>query len=414
MADHPNRTRMDDLVEATKLTGAGRLQEAVDLIQRGLFGRSGAETSGQMVQVGGGEPAKPGHPTAGSMTEGLQEHLREAIDQVVRKFGLSSPSGQAGQGVVAPGSVPSGFSGFDPTNLFRDGNVPASPAGEGTFTEHAFASDAGARDYKLYVPSRTVAEPPLLVMLHGCTQSPDDFAAGTGMNRLAETEGFLVVYPAQSMRAHGQRCWNWYQPGDQGRGSGEAEIIAGLTRAVMSEYKVDTRRVYIAGLSAGGAAAANIALAYPDLYAAVGVHSGLAAGCAGDISTALTTMRLGPSGSVVIPPAETARVPTIMVHGESDGTVHPRNGDHVLIQAGVEALQPSVSDGTGPGGLAYLRTRYADASDRVVVESWVVRGLGHSWSGGDPAGSYTDARGPDASRAMVDFFMAHRLDRPRH
>ncbi|MCJ2129460.1 alpha/beta hydrolase family esterase [Methylobacterium sp. E-045] len=408
MADHPNRTRLDDLVEATKLTGAGRLQEAADLIQRGLFRRSDAEASGQMVQVGGGESAQPAHPTAGSVTEGLQDHLRDAFGQVARKFGLT------GQGVVAPGSTPSGFSGFDPTNLFRDGKVATPPAGEGSFTEHAFSNDAGAREYKLYVPSKTVASPPLLVMLHGCTQSPDDFAAGTGMNRLAETEGFLVVYPAQSVRAHGQRCWNWYQPGDQGRGSGEAEIIAGLTRAVMSAYNVDARRVYIAGLSAGGAAAANIALAYPDLYAAVGVHSGLAAGCAGDISSALTTMRLGPSGSVVIPPAETARVPTIMVHGESDGTVHPRNGDQVLIQAGVEALHPSVSEGTGPGGLAYTRTRYADESDRVVVESWVVRGLGHSWSGGDPSGSYTDPRGPDASRAMVDFFMAHRLDRPRH
>ena len=249
-------------------------------------------------------------------------------------------------------------------------------------------------------------------MLHGCTQSPDDFAAGTGMNLLAEQEGFLVAYPGQSTRDHGQRCWNWYQPGDQARGLGEAEIIAGLTREVMQNHDVDPRRVYIAGLSAGGAAAANVALAYPDLYAAVGVHSGLAAGCAGDVSSALTTMRLGPSGAAILQ-GGTPRVPTIMVHGENDSTVHPRNGEQVLLQAGVDALTPSVSDGVSPGGLSYIRTRYADETDRVVVESWVVRGLNHAWSGGDPSGSYTDRRGPDASRAMVDFFMAHRLDRPR-
>ncbi len=409
MADHPNRTqaRLADLVEATKLTGAGRLQEASDLIQRGLFGSQGASHSGQTADA-----ATSTH-SAGGIAEGLHDQFRGALDQVARKFGLSSPSGAVAQGANAPAPATSGFMGFDPATLFRDGNVPSLTTGEGTFTAHSFANEAGARDYKLYIPSRTVTHPPLVVMLHGCTQSPDDFAAGTGMNLLAEQEGFLVAYPGQSTRDHGQRCWNWYQPGDQARGLGEAEIIAGLTREVMQSYDVDPRRVYIAGLSAGGAAAANVALAYPDLYAAVGVHSGLAAGCAGDVSSALTTMRLGPSGAAATLQGGTPRVPTIMVHGENDSTVHPRNGEQVLLQAGVDALTPSVSDGVSPGGLSYIRTRYADETDRVVVESWVVRGLNHAWSGGDPSGSYTDRRGPDASRAMVDFFMAHRLDRPR-
>ncbi|GJE15797.1 extracellular catalytic domain type 1 short-chain-length polyhydroxyalkanoate depolymerase [Methylobacterium marchantiae] len=420
MDDQHNRiqTRLAEIVEATKLTGAGRLQEATDMIQRGLFGRQTPSASGQTIDASyriesSGETAKP-MGSAGIIPEGLQERLRDALGQVARKFNLPGNSGLSPTGLQGSGLQGSAFEAFDPTSFFRDGTAKGPPAGDGTFTERAFSNAAGSRDYKLYIPSRTVAQPPLIVMLHGCTQSPDDFAAGTAMNQLADAEGFIVAYPGQSMRAHGQRCWNWYQPGDQTRGAGEAEIIAGLTRAVMSEHNVDPRRVYIAGLSAGGAAAANIALAYPELYAAVGVHSGLAAGCAGDISSALTTMRLGPSTPVGVAQAQAARVPTIMVHGESDTTVNPRNGEHVLIQAGVEALNPSTSEGVSPGGLAFTRTRYADETDRVVVESWVVRGLGHAWSGGDPSGSHTDRRGPDASRAMVDFFLAHRLDRPRY
>lgn len=408
MADQSNRiqTRLTEIVEATKLTGAGKLQEATNLIQRSLFGRHKTAPAGQPVapayRIEGPAEAEASS-AAGFVPEGLQERLRDAVGQVARTFGRPGAAGPL-----------SGLGTFDPTALLRENPVPPTAPGDGTFTERTFSNGAGTRDYKLFIPSRTVAQPPLVVMLHGCTQSPDDFAAGTAMNEIAEAEGFLVAYPGQSMRAHGQRCWNWYQPGDQNRGSGEAEIIAGLTRAIVSEHGVDPRRVYIAGLSAGGAAAANVALAYPDLYAAVGVHSGLAAGCAMDVSSALTVMRLGPSGTAGTGQGRGPLVPTVMVHGDSDSTVNPRNGEHVLLQAGIEALHASVSDGVSPGGLPFTRTRYADEADRVVVESWVVHGLGHAWSGGDPSGSHTDRRGPDASRAMVDFFMAHRLDRPRH
>ena len=198
---------------------------------------------------------------------------------------------------------------------------------------------------------------------------------------------------------------------------GEAGIIAGLVRAVCAEHPIDRSRIYIAGLSAGGAAAANIARAYPDLFAGLGVHSGLAAGCARDLPSALAAMRVGAPGAAEPGGAagfgagavtQALRVPTIVFHGEGDGTVHPRNAEAVLAQAGVEALTPRREGGTGSGH-SYTRTRYADETGRVQAEAWSVQGAGHAWSGGSPAGSYTDANGPDASRAMLDFFLSHSL-----
>lgn len=321
----------------------------------------------------------------------IPERLRGAVGSVVRN--------------LAPVLRGFGGGGWTQEPLKR----ALSPEG-GRFVERAFANAAGSRDYKVFVPSCGTRNLPLVVMLHGCGQSPDDFAAGTAMNARAEAEGFVVVYPGQSARAHGQRCWNWYQPGDQARESGEAGLIAGITRAVAAEHAVDPRRIYIAGLSAGAAAAANVARAYPDLYAALGLHSGLAAGCATDVTSALTAMRLGAiaanGGDLA---AHEIRVPTIVFHGENDGTVHPRNGDQILAQAGVDALTPTRVAGVSEGGLPYERTRYADAHGHVLVENWTVRGLAHAWSGGDPSGSYTDRRGPDASRAMLEFFRAHSL-----
>jgi poly(hydroxyalkanoate) depolymerase family esterase len=265
-------------------------------------------------------------------------------------------------------------------------------------------------------------------MLHGCTQSPDDFAVGTRMNEMAEEHTCLVAYPAQVASANASKCWNWFSRGDQQRGQGEPALIAGITREVMAEYRIDQQRVYVAGLSAGGAAAAIMGATYPDLYAAIGVHSGLACGSASDLPSAFAAMQRGgaPTGSQVTwlskmrheqIGATQRAVPTIVFHGDQDKTVHPCNGDEVLKQFGaaIAELQTTVESGRVPEGHSYSRTRLSDASGQTIFENWVIHGAGHAWSGGSPAGSYTDPRGPDATREMFRFFreQAHPMaERP--
>jgi poly(hydroxyalkanoate) depolymerase family esterase len=382
-----------DMIEATRLTGLGRLEEATALIQRSLGGQKAAPPAPPR------EPARREESRAPAPEPGTR--VREMVGQVV---------GQV-VGDVVRGLAPV-LKGLG--NPLRQPAPPAarkSPAG-GAFVLLSHTATAGTREYKLFIPSHPDRRAPLIVMLHGCTQNPDDFAAGTGMNALAERAGLYVAYPAQSRQAHAQRCWNWYDPRDQVRGSGEPAIIAGLTQAIMAEHPIDPARVYIAGLSAGGAAALTIARAYPDLYAAVGVHSGLAAGCARDLGSALMAMQVGAPGLAATTPfgapATGTRVPTIIFHGEDDGTVSVRNADQVLAQADVTGLTARSETMEGRGH-PFTRTRYRDAAGRVVVEDWRVRGAGHAWSGGRPEGSYTDREGPDASRAMLDFFAEHRL-----
>jgi len=277
------------------------------------------------------------------------------------------------------------------------------------FLTASFSNQRGSRPYKLFVPSGYRGLPvPLIVMLHGCTQSADDFAAGTRMNAMGEEYSCLVAYPEQTSSANMQKCWNWFSEGDQQRDGGEPSLIAGITREVMRGYAVDPRRVYVAGMSAGGAAAAVMGEAYPDLYAAIGVHSGLACGAARDMPSAFAAMQRGALAGASRSGAQRRVVPAIVFHGDRDTTVNPRNGDAVVAQSARAAvLSTHVEEGRVPGGHAYRRILRVDANDVTVVEQWVIHGAGHAWSGGSPTGSYTDPRGPDATREMLRFFLAH-------
>ncbi len=282
--------------------------------------------------------------------------------------------------------------------------IPDLPPGA-QFLAKQFTNPAGTRPYRLYVPSGGAGAPrPLIVMLHGCTQSPEDFAMGTLMNASAEAHGCLVAWPGQIGSANPQRCWNWFNERDQHRDNGEPSLIAGITREVMADYAVDPGRVFVAVLSAGGAEAAVMGQTYPDLYAAIGVHSGLACGVAGDMQQAMVAMQLG--GAWHMRDHRGRVMPAIVFHGDRDSTVNPANADAVVAQATQDGVFRIRSEqGQVPRGHAFTRTLHADAAGRVVVEQWVVHGGGHAWFGGSPAGSYTDPRGPDATAAMLRFFL---------
>ena len=397
------------MVEATRLTRAGRLTEATALLQRMPRGETAPDmtfgTAHDISPTGGKPPIidakaetieetdRPLLNAATSAQPDTFRELRPLLDRVKRRSGLGL------QGLMQPAPV----------------STPDIVPEGGKFIEEKYTNSAGTRSYKLYIPSGYQGQArPLVVMLHGCTQSPDDFAAGTRMNLIAEEQTCLVVYPAQPSEANAAKCWNWFRPSHQRRGQGEPSLIAGITRQVMRHYSVDPQRVYIGGLSAGAAAAAVMGATYPDLYAAIGMHSGLACGAANDLPSAFTAMQQGdlPAssgfGDISAVLGHGSAVPTIVFHGDRDNTVHPRNGDHVIAQQKRTAnLQKNVHRGRVPGGHAYTRTIHTDASGRAILEHWEIHGAGHAWSGGSPAGSYTDPRGPDAAREMLRFFLEH-------
>jgi poly(hydroxyalkanoate) depolymerase family esterase len=321
---------------------------------------------------------------------------------------------QAALATHAPSAVLSGLDTLDagvmpaPTG-FTD--VPHPPPADKGFSAGTHACSAGQRDYKLYVPSARPAESTmaLVVMLHGCTQGPDDFAAGTAMNTLAEQHGFCVLYPAQSAKANPQRCWSWFKHTHQQAQRGEPAIIASMARRVMDEQPIDPQRVYVAGLSAGGAMAAILGQAHPDLFAAVGVHSGLPAGAAHDLPSALAAMKSGPGRTLRAGPAGSP--PTIIFHGDADSTVTPANGDALMVALGVDGADVTTTVVQQPGRRRATRQVQRDADGRERLAYWRIHGAGHAWAGGTARGSYTDPQGPDASAEMLAFFSQHRLGR---
>jgi poly(hydroxyalkanoate) depolymerase family esterase len=300
-----------------------------------------------------------------------------------------------------------------PARLPAPGGIPDARAAAtgrhrepGSFETRVHVSPHGRITYKLYVPAAIAAGAPLIVMLHGCTQTADDFARGTGMNRLADETGLLVAYPEQPQSANPSRCWNWFRPGDQRRDAGEPALIAGLTREIVARHAIDPERVFVAGLSAGGAAAAIMGETYPDLYAAVGVHSGIACGAANDIAGAMMAMRRGGGKAATRP--SSAFVPTITFHGDRDPTVNKVNSDEIIDRANRNGRAPLSAEtlrGSTPSGRTYFRRIMRDEQGRSRLEQWTIHGAGHAWAGGDPAGSYVDSAGPDASKEMIRFFL---------
>jgi poly(hydroxyalkanoate) depolymerase family esterase len=285
--------------------------------------------------------------------------------------------------------------------------VAPPPAPEGAnFVTRSFACPAGKRSYKLYVPGSATPPRGLIVMLHGCKQNPDDFATGTNMNAVAEARGLMVAYPGQTRSANMSSCWNWFNPADQRRDAGEPAIIAGITREIVDEFGLDRRRVFVAGLSAGGAMAAVLGATYPDLYAAVGVHSGLAYQAANDVMSAFAAMK--GTGRVSPPaPLGTAAVRTIIFHGDLDTTVNPTNADRVAdaaLAGGEGARARREFDGL-QGGRRCATTVFTGPDGMSDVELWRIDGAGHAWSGGNPKGSFADSKGPDASAEMARFFL---------
>jgi poly(hydroxyalkanoate) depolymerase family esterase len=369
---------MIDMSAVTRLTKAGRLSEAMAVLQGG----ASIDTA-------------PGATSGGVFGKAARHDGREAIRIFLDRAGkLPSLPGLSGSNGILPAT-------------------PSMPLPEGArFEERTFRDAAGSLGYKLYVPSGYDGQQAvsLVVMLHGCTQSPDDFAAGTQMNTLAEEQSFLVAYPRQTQAANASKCWNWFRANDQQRDQGEPALIAGITRQIMEDFSVDPKRVYVAGLSAGGAAAVIMGSSYPDLFAAIGVHSGLACGAARDMPSAFAAMRQGaamPANESRRPPRSSGTVPTIVFHGDADKTVNPINGEQVIVQAKARTpLERRESRGVSAGGVAYTRTVQSNERGHPVLEQWVLHGAGHAWSGGSSAGSYTDPRGPDASREMLRFFFS--------
>jgi poly(hydroxyalkanoate) depolymerase family esterase len=391
----------DTIREATRLTHAGQLAEATALLQRMLRGDRAPDATSRTT----GRVPLPGREP---LTIDAKGNDVEEADSAHLARARSAPP---------PGLRPLFDRAKDGSWLGVRGvkRIPPStpdivPEGA-KFIEATYSDLAGSRDYKLFVPSGYQGQPlPLIVMLHGCTQSPDDFAAGTRMNFIAEEQTCFVVYPAQRSDANQSKCWNWFRTADQQRGRGEPSLIAGITRQVMRDYSVDPKRVYVGGLSAGAAAAAIMGATYNDLYAAVGIHSGLACGAATDIPSAFAAMRQGGGPGRRVISGNRPPVPTIIFHGDRDTTVHPNNGGQVLEQViGTTRTQKTVHCGQIPGGHEYTRTTHTDAGGREILEHWNIHGAAHAWSGGSYAGSYTDPQGPDATTEMLRFFLGQSL-----
>jgi poly(hydroxyalkanoate) depolymerase family esterase len=365
---------------AMRLTRAQKLMDATRVIQNALSGREQA-------------PLQPSSKRA-AKSRSIEARVIDLTAHVIEpRFGLDALVGVRSRKAL---DIPDGAQ----------------------FLSRSFACAAGSRSYKLYIPQRAQAGGrALLVMLHGGTQDAEDFAAGTRMNALAEEHGFIVAYPSQSKAANASLCWNWFTPENQMRGRGEPSIIAGITNEIITNHDVDPARVFVAGLSAGGAMATVMGATYPDLYAAVGVHSGLAYRSSADLPSAFAAMRgdAGPRGrrsrKSRSGAEDSPRIRTIVFHGDADTIVHPSNAAKIVDPANAGESTERV-EARHAATRPHTRTLTRDKAGCVVVEQWLVHGSGHAWSGGSSDGTYTDPHGPDASREMLRFFLEERTELP--
>ena len=473
-----NTSLAAQLGQATDMVRSGRLAEATQAIQQALAGSTGAATA-----PFSGAPGRPAAtPAAASTGRAPKAAWRRAgahagvQDAVVIEPGARSapaspasaaPGGAAGSAcgrgrsadarpqdplqeqalqtvratLQALSGLPvlpvlPGLPGLDAGTPLGEAlqqralrQPAASPAGApraaeqpGSFDHVALEHGGAGHSYRLYVPpgAASGAPLPLVLMLHGCTQNPDDFATGTHMNQAAAGAGALVLYPAQQRHSNPNACWNWFSPENQQRGSGELALLVDMVHDAMARHPVDPQRIYVAGLSAGGAMAALLAREYPELFAAVGVHSGLQAGAAHSMMGALSAMKSGAKGvAEAAPAARPGDLPALIVfHGDADTTVSPRNGEQLVQEAvqqlGQGAVRSEVQQGQSPAGQAYTRTLFhapratsaGDAND-VRIEQWTLHGAGHAWSGGTASGSHTDPRGVSATQEMLRFFLQH-------
>ncbi|GAA4339008.1 PHB depolymerase family esterase [Variovorax defluvii] len=383
------------MVEATALTRNGQLREATQAIQRALRG-------GASEVFGVSDPATPPPTSHASRRPGAAVIL----DGLTRVIDLPAEFAEATPNVRHPGVVE------------RPGEAPFDVDGarEERWIDGRFTHQGRTLAYKLYLPpcapGIAITPRPMVMMLHGCTQGADDFAAGTQMNALARDLGVVVLYPEQTQHANSQKCWNWFKPQHQQRGRGEPAILAALAQSITAEHHVDAARVFVAGLSAGGAMADILGRCYPDVFAAVGIHSGLPSGSATDLMSAMSAMR----GSSAASGATRAQPmpPTIVFHGDADVTVHVSNGA-AIIEAARTATEEATgsmptartAEGHSGKGQRHTRTVYTDHAGRSTAEYWRLHGAGHAWSGGSAHGSYTNPAGADASTEMLRFFLSH-------
>ena len=329
-----------------------------------------------------------------------------ATTEVVQRSPVSWPKSDVAAPLGGAGLPSFSINGLARVKPRKPLDIPAGAQ----YLSRVHACAAGKRSYKLYVPGQRHADGrrPLVVMLHGGTQDADDFAAGTRMNALAEEHGFLVAYPSQCKKANPSLCWNWFKTEDQMRGVGEPSIIAGITMEIVTEHHIDPRRVFVAGLSAGGAMAIVMGVTYPEIYAAVGVHSGLAYRSATDVASAFAAMRGDPKPQrqrKTRRASDHVRHRTIVFHGDADHIVHPSNAAKIT-EAQLKRGDGVVRTKTGScAGRTYTRAVTRDETGRALVEHWLIHGGGHAWSGGSADGTYTDTFGPDASREMLRFFL---------